>query len=198
MLQLPHKYILNIKPFEYLKQGPSHCGAFSVKAILDAYGLGNKRHPKEYHTRWFSRLTGNSLGKEYYARILNSYGLKARIKTAKLLPDDGKIKLLKSLLAEGNPVMVRIGNGYLTYKYNPFFGKIVGHWITLWGYDDAKQIFYVYDSGLPTQYWNSSLTIGNTTRTHQEILRDWKFGLWQPWVWLFMGRENYVYIDVKK
>lgn len=189
---------LRIKPKEYLKQGPSHCGAYSVKAILDAYGLGDKNNPKEYHTHWFSALTGNSLGKLYYAHILNSYGLKACIKTAKLLPDDGKIKLLKSFLAEGNPVMLRIGNGYMTNRYNSLLGKIVGHWITIWGYDEVKQVFYIYDSGLPQKHWDSSLPIGNTTRTYQEILRDWKFGLWQLWVWVFMGREHYVYIEVRQ
>lgn len=198
MHPLPLSYILTIKPKEYLKQGPSHCGSYSVKGILSAYGLDNKSHPREYHTNWFGKLTGLTVWPTYYVDILRSYGLSAERKTAAVLPDNRKTKLLKSLLIENNPVMLRIGNGYMTDKYNPIAGRLIGHWITLWGYDDNQQFFYVYDSGLPEKYRSRHLSIGNTTRTYDEILRDWRYGTWQFWCWPFTGRGNYLYIKVSR
>ncbi|PJC33240.1 hypothetical protein CO051_01835 [Candidatus Roizmanbacteria bacterium CG_4_9_14_0_2_um_filter_39_13] len=50
---------------EYLKQGVSHCGAYSVKGVLGAVGLDKTHHPKEYHLNWFCRLTGLTLNKQY-------------------------------------------------------------------------------------------------------------------------------------
>jgi len=86
--------------------------------------------------------------------------------------------------------MIRIGNGYLDCDYNPIIGRIIPHWITLWGYDNTKNVFYVYDSGLPVRHWDKSLPIGNTARTYTEILRDWNFGRWQPWCWNNSFKNN--------
>lgn len=61
-----HKgYVLHRKPAEYLKQGLSHCGAYSVKGILSVFGLDTKAHPKDYHPSWAGKLTGLTMGKNY-------------------------------------------------------------------------------------------------------------------------------------
>lgn len=194
----PHKFVVSKKPKEYLVQGPSHCGTYSVKAILSAFGLDTKGHPKEYHTNKFGRLTGLTLGKRYWINILKSYGFDSKIDSADNLSDEEKISFLKTLLSKDTPVMIRIGNGYYHGKeYNPILGKIVVHWITLWGYDDQKQIFFVYDSGMLKKHWDKNLPTGNTIRTYQEILRDWNFGRWQPWSW-HVSTQNYLYIKVNK
>lgn len=199
MVNLPTKYILPKGPKEYLQQGLSHCGAYSVKGILSFYGLDNRDHPKYYHPHWIGRLTGLTFGKDYYIKILKSYGINAERNTAEYLDDKEKISLIKKLLSQKTPIIIRIGNGYLqSNKYNLIIGKILAHWITLWGYDDEKQLFYVYDSGLPKKYWNKNILIGNTTRTYQEFLRDWRFGSYQPWVWPFSGMGKNLYIKIKK
>jgi hypothetical protein len=198
MPPLPTKKILPIKPAEYLQQGPTHCGAYSVKGILSAFGIDETRHPKEYHPSWLGKITGFTLGNNYYVNILRSHGVKADRKTASHLPDLEKVYALKWLLANGAPVMVNIGNGYInSQRYNPFLGRVVRHWITLWGYDDNERVFYVYDSALPKQHWDQTLPIGNTSRSYNELLRDWSFGKWQFWYW-YMGRDNFVYIQVDK
>jgi hypothetical protein len=193
------KYIASIKPKEYLKQGLSHCGVYSVKAILSAYGKDNKVHPKEYHTNWIGRnLFSFATGEKYYNNILASYGIKSETKSAEDLSDKEKIELLKNILSKDTPVMIRIGNGYFPdKKYNPIIGKLMPHWITLWGYDDNKQLFYVYDSGLPVKFWDKSLPVGNTKRTHDEIIRDWNFGRLQPWCWNTSSRNN-LYVEIIK
>lgn len=196
---LPKKHIVKIRPKEYMEQGPSHCGVYSVKAILSAFGMDNKEYPKEYHSNKIGRITGLTLGKSYYPKILRKYGLKAVLKSASGLTDSQKLELLKSLLARDLPVMLRIGNGYFKSKqYNPFLGKILGHWITLWSYDDKKGVFYVYDSGLSKKYWTVNKPIGNTVRTYGEILRDWKFGSFQVWAWPFSGKSKNAYIEIIK
>jgi hypothetical protein len=196
MRQLPTSFVLSRKPKEYLKQGISHCGTYSVKAILSAFGLDNRKHPKEYHTNWVGKhLFSMAVGPKYYDKIFQSYGVQSETKTAKNLPNEEKLNLLNELLSQDKPVMIRIGNGYLTEKYNPILGRIVPHWITLWGYDDKRQLFYVYDSGLPKGAWSMNIPVGNTTRTYKEILRDWNFGQWQPWCWN-TSRENYLYVKI--
>lgn len=197
MDNLPRGYILTFRPKEYLQQGLSHCGVYSIKGILSAFGKDKTGHPKEYHPGWFGRITGMTLGRQYYINILRRYGINAVLKSAAKLNTDEKISLLKSILAKNTPIMMRIGNGYNTDKYEPLFGRLQGHWITLWGYDDSDRIFYVYDSGLPRQYWNVELPIGNTTRTYEEIIRDWNFGLWQFWTWPFLGIGRNQYIEIQ-
>ena len=191
MNTLPNRSILSRKPKQYLKQGLSHCGVYSVKAILGAYGKDDKGHPKEYHTNWIGQnLFSFSTGIKYYDKIFASYGIKSKTQSAEDLSNQEKVELLKTLLSKDTPIMIRIGNGYLGHGYNPIVGMLTPHWITLWGYDDSKKIFYVYDSALPINYWDKSLPLGNTTRTYKEILRDWNFGRWQPWCWNTSFKDN--------
>lgn len=196
MQTLPDKFILTTKPTNYLHQGLSHCGAYSVKAILEAYGLDTKNHPKYYHPHLLGRVIGTTYGRQYYVNILKNNGVEAKAKTAEGITAEERIFLLKKLLNRDTPIMIRIGNGYLTNTYNPIIGKIAAHWITLWGYDDKNKMFYVYDSGLSKKYWDKNVPIGNTTRTYKEILRDWRFGKWQPHTWPMVGRCEYLYIEI--
>lgn len=197
MDSLPSKIILSKKPKQYFKQGLSHCGVYSVKAILSAFGLDNKKHPKEYQTNWVGRhLFSMTIGRDYYVKIFSSYGLNAKAGNAEKLSGAERLDLLKRFLANESPIMIRIGNGYIfSNKYTPVLGKIIPHWITLWGYDEDKQIFYIYDSGLPKKCWKNDLLIGNTIRTYKEILRDWNFGNWQVFAWNY-SREKCAYVVV--
>lgn len=183
-------FVVSKRPAEYLKQGWNHCGAFSVKGILSAYERDDRENPREYHLHWFGRLTGYTLGAAYWPEVLRSHGLRAKEKFAHRLTDTNRLSLLKELLSQNQPVMVRIGNGYLPNgKYNWILGRIVGHWITLWGYDDSRHVFYVYDSCVPVTRHDQNIPAGNTTRTYSQMLRDWRGGWW-PWPW------RYLYITV--
>lgn len=196
---IPIRFILSIKPKEYLAQGISHCGVYCVKAILDAYGKDNKTHPKDYQTNWIGKnLFSFALGEDYYDKIFASYGIISKTNAAENLSNQEKLNLLKTLLSKNTPVMMRIGNGYYkSNKYNSLLGILVPHWITLWGYDDSKKVFYVYDSGLTKNLYDKTVPIGNTKRTYDEILRDWNFGRWQPWCWN-TSRRNNLYVEIAK
>lgn len=198
MKNIPQKFVLSIKPKEYLIQGPSHCGVYAVKAILSAFNLDKKGHPKEYHSNWFGKLTGLTLGRQYLVEIFKSHGIEVERRSLKNFSDEEKLNLLKTLLSKNYPVMIRIGNGYYhSNKYNSILGKLVVHWISLWGYDDQEQIFYVYDSGMLKKYWKENIPVGNTIRSYKEILRDWNFGAIQFWAWPFSGRDRNLYIEIK-
>ncbi len=172
---LPTKYVLSRRPKEYLKHGLSHCGAYSVKAILSAYGKDMHYHPREYHPTWIGKVTGISWSKSSWVDVLALYGLRSNFGSATTLSDREKINLLKTQLSRNTPLMVCIGNGYLSDgRYKRLRALLIGNWITLWGYDDAKKIFYVYDSCVPPNRYESGIPIGNTVRTYKQMLRDWK------------------------
>ncbi len=187
-------FILKKHPKEYLKQGFSHCGAYSVKGILSAFGKDTKNHPKEYHKNWISWITGAGFTKSYYVDMLQSQGFQAIGKNAQHLSDENKLNLLKKLLSKNMPVMLLIGNGYTKNgKFNFLRAQIVSHWITLWGFDDKKKIFYVYDSAVPKKLYDKNIPIGNKKRTYLEILRDWKGSL-LPSIMMW-GQYFYIQID---
>ncbi len=181
--------ILSRSPRQYLEQGLTQCGAYTVKAVLSAYDKDANDHPRDYQPNWLAKYTGVNQGPHLWPKVLQAHGLPAEERYATNLSDAERLALLKSLLDSDNPVMLRIGNGYAkSGKYHPWAAELIGHWISLWGYDDEKQIFYVYDSCVAKSRYDKSIPIGNTTRTFSEILRDWGKGF--PFAW------RYSYIKV--
>jgi len=164
------KIILQRKPKEYLKQGLSYCGGYQIKGILSAFGKGN-RDPKDYAS-FFGISTGN-----FIIRRLREHGLNASVESAKGFTDKKKLEILKKYLQKGFPVILRIGNGYMPNgKFNLLQALIIGHWISVWGFDDKKGIFYLYDSAAPVKDWKRNLPIGNVVRSYESVLRDWRLG----------------------
>ncbi len=166
--------ILSRRPKEYLKQGPTGCGAYSVKGILSAYDKDNKKHPFEY-LQW-SRLpfiTNSS----HWTKVLNSCGLKAKQESLKGLSEDRRLEVIKDAIRRDTPVMLLIGNGY---RGNGIWSVtrwwLIKHWITIWGFNDEKKVFYIYDSMVPPKYYHKDIPTGNVQRTYQNVLRDLKGG----------------------
>ena len=78
--------ILSHRPKEYLEQGFTQCGAFSVKAILSAYGKDDKKHPRDYNPTILGKYA-SLVGGHSWSRVLKSYGLHAeRGSTKKIMP----------------------------------------------------------------------------------------------------------------
>ena len=181
------KFIVSRKPKEYLKQGPTGCGAFSTKGILSAYGRDDKTHPFQYYPPSIVPFIA-PLGT--WVKILNAYGMNAKLQSMQGLSNEQRLNALKELLRNDTPVMLCIGNGY---RGNGIWSKarwwFISHWITLWGFDDEQDIFYIYDSAVPLRYRNNSIPIGNISRTYAQVLRD--LGGGQPWWW----RDTYITIS---
>lgn len=145
-----NKYVLPIKPTEYLKQGPTHCGMYAIKGTLSSYGLDKHTNPEDYHSNFVGKITGTTIPWTF-PQVFSKYGLTAEIKLAQGSKED-KINLLKTLLHKNHPIVLLIGNGYRQDgNYSLFKAKLFLHWITLWGYDDTERVFYVYDSAVPKE-----------------------------------------------
>lgn len=187
--------VLSRKPAEYLVQGLTGCGAYSTKAVLEAYGKADKKDPLDYCSNWFAKQIGLTFSPNYWPSVLRKYGLQQAIaESADELSSQERIKLLKSLLDKNTPVMLFISNGYNqeSGEYSELQAIYMSHWITLWGYDNDKQIFYVYDSAVPKQRYDNTLPIGNITRTYQQIINDWKTTLTAK----LLGYPNQLYIKL--
>lgn len=179
--------ILTHHPKEYLEQWHNHCGAYSIKAVLSAYGKDDKKHPRDYQPNFLAKFTGVSLGLIWVPKVLQSYGVAAQRGSAKNLSDRERIELLKKFINEDKVVMLRIGNGYLkSGKYRSFGASFRPHWITLWGYNDEEKIFYVYDSCIPLLKHDKTVPIGNTKRTYVEMTRDWGKAFPRMWRYSFI------------
>ena len=83
--------ILSHTPKEYLEQGLTQCGAFSVKAILNAYWKDEKKHPRDYQPNFLAKYTGINLGLILWPKVLRSYGIPAERGDAKKLTDEQRI-----------------------------------------------------------------------------------------------------------
>lgn len=193
MNKLLHGFIVSRRPKEYLKQGPSHCGVYSVKAVLEAFGKVTGMKPKDFHTNWISHITGAVFHPDYLVRILKSYALEAKSDTVKHLSDDKKIMHLKFMLSKDAPVILLVGNGYQKNgEYSRLKAAIVGHIITVWGYDDREGVFFMYDSTVPKEHFATNVPIGNTKRTYEQVLRDWHGAFPSRLLW----RGSFHYIEV--
>jgi hypothetical protein len=180
--------VLPFRPAEYLHQGVSHCGAFAVKGILSAYGKDDGRTPKFYNPWWAGKITGLATP-DTWVRTLRAHGLAAQRGSAARIAPGERVALLQRLLDSNNAIMLRIGNGYLQNGgYSPLRGKLIGHWVTVWGYDDDRRVFYTYDPRVKPELRDRDLPVGNVARSFEETLRDWRGGffLW-PWRYLYIA-----------
>ena len=183
------KVVVSKKPKEYLQQGKGHCGVYTIKAILNAYNKDLNKDPKDYHIHWYERQFGFMLPWSVM-KVLKLHKLQAILSSGRNLSADQKLFLLKKLLSNDTPIAISIGNGYLPNgEYNEKQVKTLYHWVTLWGYNDNTQEFYVYDSCVPKEYYDT-IPIGNKKRSYTEIIRDWNAGI-KPW---FL-RNLYIHIQ---
>ena len=180
--QIPPKYIVNRKPKEYLKQGKVHCGVYTAKAVLEAFGKGTYKNPVEYHVNFLNKITGCMFRNQDLVNVFNKYGLKTKFECAKNLEGEQKLQVLKKTLLNNKPIPVFISNGYKYTKneieYSEFKSFLVGHIISVWGYNDKEKVFYIYDSAVPKSHYDK-IPIGNIKRTYKEFFRDWQGAIYK-------------------
>jgi hypothetical protein len=59
-------------------------------------------------------------------------------------------------------------------RYNIYLGRfVVGHFITVYGYNLTDELFYVYDSWVRGVY-EKEIPIGNAVRSFTQFLLDWQ------------------------
>ncbi len=173
MSQLPNSYILQNEPKEYLVQGPNHCGMFAIKGILSAYKKDAKKDPRDYQPNRLGRLIGWTFPWTF-EQVLSQYGFFSSVGWVVNTSHKEKIARLKELIMKHKAVILLIGNGYQRDgRFNLFRSRFTSHWITIWGYADKQECFYIYDSAVPKNLHDRSIPIGNVQRSYQVVLRDW-------------------------
>ncbi len=173
----PKQFILSHRPVEYRQQGLTDCGLFAAEGVISAYEKNPEgKHPSEFHQSFWQRtfgLTPSSL----IVSVLKEHGFKANSGNTKSMTNEERLLFLKKSLANDNPIIMHIGAGYWgDGVYKPILGKIIGHWISLWGYDDYQRVFYIYDSDVATGFYHN-VPIGNVARSYRDVLRDWGQGV---------------------
>ncbi|MDA1317329.1 MAG: hypothetical protein O3B87_04900, partial [bacterium] len=68
---------------------------------------------------------------------------------------------------------------------------LVGHFVSVWGYDDTEGVFYIYDSTVPKEYYSKNIPIGNIKRPYKDFLRDWNGSIYCK----FFGPYPYYQIE---
>lgn len=184
--------ILQIAPKEYPIQGMVHCSVFTVKAILSAYDLDKYDDPLDYHLSEKMRASGLS-SNAYIVKLLKANGIHSELKTAKDLNAEEQLNLLKSLLDSNKPVILSVMYSYssLLDRRVRLKGQLLGHFISVWGYDDEKGVFYVYDSKAIGKRLHLEAPIGNTMVKYEDLVGDWEGS------WLSKRNEgSYQYIEI--
>lgn len=180
------KFVVSKKPKEYLKQGPTDCGAYFVKGILSAHNKDDKKHPFEYLP--YSRIPF-VINSSHWTNIFYSHGLDAKRESMRGLSEKQRLEVIENTICNNTPLMLLIGNGYRGGGiWSMIRWWLISHWVTVWGFDDEEKVFYIYDSAVPKKYYNKDIPTGNVKRTYQNVLRDLRGG--QPWWW----RYNYIKI----
>jgi hypothetical protein len=185
-----HHYAVNVVPLlpsAYPRQVGFTCGEYTVRTVLDAFDV--EYRPPE-HPRIRERLFGLSFTTDLRDALVR-HGIDADIRHATELHDESRLALLRGHVDSHEPVILAIGNGHLTRdRDSALVRTMVGHFITIYGYDAERDAFFVYDpylEGDPPE----PLPAGNVERTSGEILRDWR----GPFYYRFIGMDH-VYLPV--
>lgn len=181
-------------PHTYAIQGLSGCGGFSAKAILESFGKRVPPDPIELYP-YFSRILhwGLPSAPVHWQHLFGRSGLVAQVHQLSSRSQTENVEVMKGYLRRGIPLMVRIGNGYLPNgRYAASLSWLIGHWVTVWGFDDKRECFYVYDSCVPSNRLDRSIPVGNVVRTYQDMLRDAsRGGLPRRWRNTFISVEEH-------
>jgi hypothetical protein len=103
-------------------------------------------------------------------RVLRKYGIPyEKFSWKSHRSREAKIARLKQKLKQW-PLCLLIANAY-GEGAKPRWFRLLYHWhyITLRGYDDQKQIVYIYDSNTKKRNF-SHMPIGNTRMTYRELI----------------------------
>jgi len=182
-----HVKIARYAPTSYPHQQGLTCGETNVKGMLDAFRIPYQAPESR---RMHERIFGLAFMEDISARLCN-HGLKAPIRHASNFSDDERLKTIKSHIDKDEPVLLAIGNGHLNRETFSSSARVfIGHFITVYGYDPEREIFYIYDSYLKGSF-REEIPIGNEVRTFVEFLRDWE----GPFYYRFISMDH-VYIPV--
>jgi hypothetical protein len=168
-MSLNEATVVKYTPEHYPRQEGFTCGETNLKGILTGFKL---TYIPPQSIRFRIRLFGYSFIQDI-SDLLETHGLSAPVSSANQLTDPEKIAIIKNHIDNDRSVLLAIGNGYLQRGvYTPIARYFIGHFITIYGYSNEEQVFYIYDPYLKGSY-PGDLPVGNDIRSFNELLRDW-------------------------
>jgi hypothetical protein len=146
------------------------CGETNVRTIVEGFGIPfqSLANPP-LRVKFF----GFSFVKDIQS-LFKLNGLSAPIRHASQMDDHAKLKIIQEHIDRGQPVLLAIGNGHIERgRYSSLARFFIGHFITIYGYDTARELFYIYDAWLEGVF-EGEIPIGNEVRTFAQFLQDWR------------------------
>lgn len=145
------------------------CAMHALKALIEGYDPSTVQQVKAYARDVFSKISGFMLPFSV-TRVLRKHHIPYETFSARGYSYQQKVNILKNKLKTG-PILLLIANAYGSGE-NPSVPRSLLHWhyITLRGYDEKKQVFFIYDSNTKKRKF-SNLPIGNSRFTYQELIR---------------------------
>ncbi|MDR0283126.1 MAG: hypothetical protein LBI53_07775 [Candidatus Peribacteria bacterium] len=153
------------------------CAMFSLKALIEGYGEREIKKVQHYAQDIFSKISGFMLPFSVQ-RVLKKEHIPYQKFYGRGLKYEQKLTLLKNRLKNG-PIFLLIANAYGSgIKPNLLRALSHRHYITVRGYDDKKQIFFVYDSNTKKRIF-SGVPIGNSRMPYKTLIKNRSIGaLW--------------------
>jgi hypothetical protein len=179
--------VVNHAPKKYPHQEGLTCGETNVRGILDGFRIPYEPLDKP---PFRVKLFGFAFVKDI-SSLIQKHGLVAPLLFASKFTNKDRVNTFMKHIDRDEPVIIAIGNGHLSRTtYSPIARIIIGHFITIYGYNAKQEIFYVYDPYLKGNY-HKGIPVGNEVRTFRELLRDWN----GPFYYRFINM-NHVYIPI--
>ncbi len=163
-------------PSSYPHQEGLTCGETNVRTIVDAFGKPFRDlDPPPFRTK----LVGYAFIRDIQ-RLFEHNGLVAPISHATRRSDAERIATLCACIDRDEPAMLAIGNGHVRRdRYVRRLRYVVGHFITIYGYDADDRAFFVHDPYL-TGPAPVGLPAGNEVRSFETLLWDWRGPVYYP------------------
>ena len=130
--------------FTYVRETWNNCGPANITMVLSHYGW---RQPQEFAA---SFLKPNPEDKNVSPAEMVSF-VRDQTQVSAITRIGGDMELLKQLIAANIPVIIETG-------YSLEGEAWLGHYQTIVGYDDAQNVFYIYDSWLGTGTGDAGMT----------------------------------------
>lgn len=141
--------------FTVVKQTWNNCGPANITMALSYYGWTEGQEVAQEYLRP-DKEDKNVSPSEIVSFVNEETGVRALTRVG------GNMDLLKGFLSNNIPVLIETG-----YMYEG--SSWLGHYQTVVGYDEALDIFYIYDSYLGAGEGGAGLT-----KTYDEFDRDWE------------------------
>lgn len=175
-----HKY------HEQIKFGG--CGMYTLKNIIESFFSEKDLGIHHYAPTLWNKISWFMLPWTLI-KVLKEFWLKAHKWRYTKKWIQSKIEFIKKELKTW-PVILVIWHAYKWKKDFSLLKAIwVQHYMSIWGYDDDQEIFYIYDSWAPKRLIRKDLPIWNMTLKYKDLIKYRSF-----W-WFIIKKFFYISID---